>query len=97
MVEEGMPIVAISVKTTSNYRSSAHDNRYCVTLLIEFFFSELATSFAAPEGATKGNQENTWEMVVYVQNKNLFADCVGWKYQDTMKQWQAHRAFLNQE
>ena len=96
-VEEGMPLAAISVKKASSGQIAAHDNRYSVTLLIEFFYPELAAVFAAPVGAGKGDQENTWETVVYVQDRNVFAECVRWKFQDTMEQWQKHRAFLEQE
>ena len=96
-VEEGMPLAAISVKKASSGQIAAHDNRYSVTLLIEFFYPELAAVFAAPVEAGKGDQENTWETVVYVQDRNVFAECVRWKFQDTMEQWQKHRAFLEQE
>ena len=96
-VDEGIPLAAICVKESSSCRIAAHDNRYSVTLSIEFFFPELASSFAAPKGATKSDQENTWEVTVYVQDKSTFSDCVGWKFEDTKKQWQKHRDFLDQE
>lgn len=93
-VEDGMPLAAMSIKEASSCRIAAHGNRYRVTLSIQFFYPELAASFAAPEGARNGDQENTWETVVYVQDKTMFADCVGWKFQDTMTQWQKHRVLL---
>ena len=96
-VEEGIPLAAISVKKASSSRIAAYGNRYCVTLSIEFFHPELAVSFAAPEGARKGDQENIWEVVMYVEDKSVFTACVDWKYQDTMKQWEEHRAFLELE
>ena len=98
-VQEGIPLVAMSVKDASKDRSASHDNRYRVTLTIAFFYSELATSFAAREGAQRRDRDKikSWETVVYVQDKNLFSECVEWKFQDTMKQWREHRAFLEQE
>jgi hypothetical protein len=50
--------------------------------------------FAAPVGAKEDDQANTWETLVYVQDKILFPECVEWKYQDTKKQWEDHTAFL---
>ena len=96
-VEEGIPLAAISVKQASNSRVATHDNRYCVTLSVEFFYPELAVSFAALEEAKKNESENIWETVVYVEDKSLFADCVAWKYEDTIRQWKYHRAFLEEE
>jgi hypothetical protein len=95
-VEEGMPLLAMSVKEASSCRSATHANRYPVTLSIRFFFPELAASFAAQEFARKGNND-TWETIVYVQDKSTFSECVEWKFQDTISQWEAHRAFLERE
>jgi hypothetical protein len=95
-VEEGMPLAAMSVKKASSGRSTAHADRYPVTLSIQFFFPNLAASFAAQELAHKGDN-GTWETIVYVQDKSTFIECVEWKFQDTQKRWQEHRAFLDQE
>jgi hypothetical protein len=92
-VEEGMPLLAMSVKEASSCRSATHANRYPVTLSIRFFFPELAASFAAQEFARKGN-DDTWETIVYVQDKSTFSECVEWKFQDTISQWEAHRAMF---
>ena len=96
-VGEGIPLAAMSMKEASSCRSASHDNRYRVILSIKFFYPELVASFAAQELAKKGDDQETWETVVYVQDKELFAECLDWKYQDTLEQWQKHRAFLEQE
>ena len=96
-VQEGIPLAAISVKDASHHRVASQDNRFRVTLSIEFFYPDLAVWFAAVEGARKGKDDNTWETVVYVQDKNLFCECIEWKLQETKQQWQDHRAFLEQE
>ena len=96
-VKEGIPLVAISIKSASNHWVASHDNRYPVTLSIEFFYPDLAASFAAVDGARKGMDDSTWETLVYVQDKILFVECVQWKYLETKQQWQNHRAFLEQE
>mmetsp|Transcript_33718 Transcript_33718/g.70103 ORF Transcript_33718/g.70103 Transcript_33718/m.70103 type:complete len:417 (-) Transcript_33718:69-1319(-) len=99
-VEDGMPLAAISVKQVSSCRSATHDDRYSVTLSIQFFYPDLATSFAAPEGArmvTDDDDACSWETVVFVKDKNLFLECIEWKFQDTTNQWQRHREFLEKE
>ena len=96
-VQEGIPLAAMSVKDASNDPSAAHDNRYCVTLAIQFFYPELAALFVALVGARKIDETHSWETVVYVKDKKLFSECVEWKFQDTMEQWRRHREFLEQE
>jgi len=96
-VQEGIPLVAISVKNASSHRVASQDDRFRVTLSIEFFYPDLAASFAAVDGARKGEDDRTWETVVYVRDRNLFGECVDWKFRETNKQWQDHRAFLEQE
>ena len=99
-VDEGMPLAAISVKEASRCRIAAHDDRYRVTLSIKFFYPELASSFAALEGAhmvVDDDGSRYWETVVHVKDKKLFLECIEWKFQDTTKQWQNHREFLEQE
>jgi hypothetical protein len=94
-VQEGIPLAAMSIKDAAKDRSTSHDNRYRVTLAIQFFYSDLAASFAAQLGAKNNIDQKTWETVVYVQDKNLFSECVKWKFQNTMEQWQKHRDFLS--
>mmetsp|Transcript_18343 Transcript_18343/g.35045 ORF Transcript_18343/g.35045 Transcript_18343/m.35045 type:complete len:268 (-) Transcript_18343:736-1539(-) len=95
-VAEGIPLVAISVKSSSHYRQAGYEDRYAVKLTLEFFYSELATAFAAKESALKIN-DTTWETTVYVQDENIFEKCVAWKLKATTNAWKDHRAFLNQE
>lgn len=77
-MDEGIPLVAISVKEASRCGVASHDNRYSVTLCIEIFYPELAASFAATKGARKGDQGNTWDVVVYVKDKICsLTVCVG--------------------
>lgn len=93
---EGIPLVALSVKAVSEQRQSAYDNRYAVTLLLEFFYEELATVFSAKEGARKIDA-SSWETVVFVRDKVVFEECVKWKLNDTREKWQEHRNFLDHE
>ena len=93
---EGIPLVALSVKEASEQRLSAYDNRYAVTLLLEFFYKDLAAVFAAKEGARRVSS-SSWETVVYVRDKTEFEKCVVWKFNDTQKKWEDHRAFLECE
>lgn len=41
-METSIPLVALSVRSTSEHRSAAHDNRYSVTLCLEFSFQPRA-------------------------------------------------------
>lgn len=50
-VSEGIPLVAVPVKSYSQHCQASYDNQYTVELTLEFFYSELATSFAAGDGA----------------------------------------------
>ena len=95
-VAEGIPLVAISVKSSSPHCKAGYDNRYAVDLTLEFFYAELATAFAAKDGARKKN-ETTWETTVFVQDKDVFENCVAWNSENTVKAWNEHRTFLNQE
>lgn len=93
---EGIPLVALSVKATSEHRSTAHDNRFAVVLLLEFFYQELTMVFAAREGARKVD-DVSWETKVYVRDKEEFEQFMAWKFNDTKNQWEKHRAFLERE
>jgi hypothetical protein len=95
-IAEGIPLVAISVKSSSQHRQAGYDDRYVVELTLEFFYAELATAFAAKDGARRISA-TTWETTVYVQDKKTFEKCVAWKYDGTVKAWNEHRTFLNQE
>ena len=93
---EGIPLVALSMKSLSSHRLALQNNRFSVMLNLEFFYRENAAEVAAKEGAVKVD-ENNWETIVYVQNKARFLKCVAWKCEDTKTQWEKHRKFLQQE
>ncbi|KAG7340341.1 hypothetical protein IV203_023884 [Nitzschia inconspicua] len=95
-VAEGIPLVALSFKTASNDRLVSHNRRYRVTLLVEFFYQELAAAFA-PTGLARKIDETSWEISLYVEDKHMFKECIDWKSADTKKQWNDHREFLNAE
>ncbi|KAG7342462.1 hypothetical protein IV203_007555 [Nitzschia inconspicua] len=95
-VAEGIPLVALSFKTASNDRLVSHNRRYRVTLLVEFFYQELAAVFA-PTGLARKIDETSWEISLYVEDKHMFKECIDWKSANTKKQWDDHREFLNAE
>ncbi|KAG7340296.1 hypothetical protein IV203_023839 [Nitzschia inconspicua] len=95
-VAEGIPLVALSFKTASNDRLVSHNRRYRVTLLVEFFYQELAAAFA-PTGLARKIDETSWEISLYVEDKDMFKECIDWKSANTKKQWNDHREFLNAE
>ena len=95
-VEEGIPLVALSWKAASNDRLVSHNRRYQVTLLVEFFYQELAAAFAST-GLARKIDETSWEISVYVEDKHMFKECIDWKSTNTKKQWNDHREFLNAE
>jgi hypothetical protein len=95
-MEASIPLLALSVRSTSEHRSAAHDNRYSVALGLEFFDKIDADSFQPRVGAKKIDSK-TWETVVYVSDKKVFQDCVEWKGHDTREKWRRHREFLEQE
>ncbi|KAG7372997.1 hypothetical protein IV203_033721 [Nitzschia inconspicua] len=63
-VAEGIPLVALSFKTASNDRLVSHNRRYRVTLLVEFFYQELAAAFA-PTGLARKIDETSWEISLW--------------------------------
>ena len=94
--EEGIPLVRISVKSTSDHRIASRGNRFSITLTLEFFYEDNASAFAGNVGARKVNDSN-WETVIFVTDKELFKTCVEWKYEDTTLAWENHRRFLAHE
>lgn len=95
-VEEGIPLVALSWKAASNDRLAHHNRRYQVTLLVEFFYQELAAVFAST-GLARKIDETSREISVYVEDKHMFKECIDWKSTNTKKQWNDHIEFLNAE
>lgn len=92
--EESIPLVALGVKSTSERRLAQNDNRYSVTMVLEFYEKVDAEAFQKREGA-KRIDAKTWETVVFVSDKVLFEECVKWKGNNTREQWRQHRAFLD--
>jgi hypothetical protein len=95
-VTEGIPLVALSWESASPSRLASHGGRYQVALLVEFFYPELAAAFAHTDQAAKID-DKSWRIIVHVQDKNLFKECIDWKSADTQSQWESHRAFLGDE
>ena len=95
-VSEGIPLVALSWESASPSPLASHGSRYQVTLLVEFFYSELAASFAHADHAVRID-DKSWRINVYVQDKNLFKECIDWKSAHTRSEWVSHRAFLEDE
>eukprot|EP00545_Synedropsis_sp_CCMP1620_P011822 CAMPEP_0119014332 /NCGR_PEP_ID=MMETSP1176-20130426/9529_1 /TAXON_ID=265551 /ORGANISM="Synedropsis recta cf, Strain CCMP1620" /LENGTH=352 /DNA_ID=CAMNT_0006967487 /DNA_START=22 /DNA_END=1080 /DNA_ORIENTATION=- len=90
-----LPMVAISVKSRGSHRSAAHANRVAVTLLLEFREEAQASWFQGSQGATKIQGTNNWEVVAFVEDPQIFCDCVAWKHADTIQTWEAHQEFLD--
>lgn len=90
--DEGIPLVVLSVKSTSEARDATKDHRFMVVLKIEFFEEKYSVNYQAPTGARL--VDGVWESCVYVKDKAIFAQCVGWKENDTKKRWQEHREWL---
>jgi hypothetical protein len=93
---EGIPLVALSVQKSLPCRNLEYDNLYAVTLLLEFYYTDLAQAFAAKEGARKLSDES-WETVVYFHDKVIFQECIEWKWNNTQSKWRDHDAFLDLE
>jgi hypothetical protein len=93
---EGIPLVAISVETASEHSSAAHDNRYAVTLQLEFYNETSALTFV-PTAQAKKVDNTRWVTCVYVKDVSLFQECVAWKAKDTQAKWLKHGEFLERE
>ena len=89
-------MVALSVKYAAEERNSSMDDRYAVTLQLDFYFKENAETFAKKPLSHKVS-ESQFETVVFVRNKVTFQECVAWKFNDTKKKWDDRRAFLESE
>lgn len=94
--DEGIPLVALSVKSISDCRLASRNDRFSATLNLEFFYKDSAATFAGNEGAVKVDEQN-WVTTVFVRDKAKFQECVAWKYNDTKKSWDEHRRFMQQE
>lgn len=94
--DERIPLLRVCLKKSSPHRHAEKDNRYAVTLGIEFKVETLAQNYQSPVGAKKVDDTN-WEVTVYVKDKDVFADCVNWKYTDTTQKWELYNDELNNE
>ena len=91
---DSMSVLKLSVVNASEYRVAEKDNRFRVTLQLEFYHELDAKSFQShPEGAQRIN-EKTWHTTVYVQDKVEFSEFVAWKSNDTQEQWDRYAAVL---
>lgn len=100
---EGMPTVAISIKSQESHRSAVYANRVAVTLLLEFREPGQAEWFQGNDCNTEGGPAakrivgtNNWETTVFVIDPILFSECIKWKYENTKKAWEVHEEFLSQ-
>lgn len=91
---DSMSVLKLSVVNTTECRIAEKDNRFGVTLQLEFYHELDANAFQPrPEGAKKIN-EKTWYTTVYVQDKVEFSEFVAWKSNDTQEQWDRYAAVL---
>ena len=90
---ENMSVIKLSIATVSDTTIASMDNRYAVTLQLEFFNEVDAASFQARQGA-KPVDKRTWQTAVYVKDKDEFAEFVDWKGEDTQRQWDDYNAVL---
>mmetsp|Transcript_19548 Transcript_19548/g.42141 ORF Transcript_19548/g.42141 Transcript_19548/m.42141 type:complete len:345 (-) Transcript_19548:419-1453(-) len=91
---DSMSVLKLSVVNASEYRLAEKDNRFRVTLQLEFYHELDAKAFQPrPEGARRIN-EKIWHTTVYVQDKVEFSEFVAWKSNDTQEQWDGYAAVL---
>ena len=95
--DQGLPMVAISVRSRTGSASVDHDDRYPITLLLKFREETHAAMFQGNdnEGSKRIEGTNNWEVVVFVEDPKVFCACVAWKLGDTKRQWAAHQAFID--
>ena len=92
--QDGMPVMKLSTVNSSPERIQEKDRRFSVTLQLEFYHVVDAESFQARVGSKRVDKQ-TWQTVVYVEDKEKFIECVEWKGNATQRIWDAHRAALN--
>mmetsp|Transcript_9267 Transcript_9267/g.17729 ORF Transcript_9267/g.17729 Transcript_9267/m.17729 type:complete len:125 (-) Transcript_9267:92-466(-) len=90
---ENMPVIKLSISSVTDETIATQDNRYSVTLQLEFFNEVDAAAFQARDGARQVDKR-TWQTTVYVKNKDEFAAFVDWKGSDTQRQWDDYNAVL---
>ena len=87
--KESIPLLRLSFLKASQNRLAEFDNRFRVTVQVEFRHVANASLYRAPLGAVKLN-ETTWKTDVYVKDKQIFQECLEWKYNNTTKAWAAY-------
>lgn len=93
---EKIPTLRLSFISASDHIFAAHDNRYGVTVGIEFRDPASAGNYQAPNGAIQEDQLN-WRTVVYVKNKETFKTCLEWKHNSTTMVWNRIDQELNSD
>ena len=93
-VEDGIPLVAMSVVDFAKHPSAEHDNRYWVKLELEFFQSMYTKSINFKDG-TESVDDCKRRILVWVEKANTFIECVRWKNQDTRTKWNNYNNELN--
>lgn len=90
---ENMSVIKLSISSMSDTTVATQDNRYSITLQMEFFNEVDAAALQATQGARRVD-DRTWQTTVYVKDKDEFAAFVDWKGKDTQRQWDAYNAVL---
>jgi hypothetical protein len=90
--EDKFPLLVLSFVSVSEARLAAKDNRYQVTLAIEFFDQKYLAAYQAPTGASL--IAGVWRTAVFVKDKAIFKKCIDWKEDDTRNKWKQHREWL---
>ena len=90
---DNMSVIKLSISSASDTTFATQDNRYSVTLQMEFF-NEVDAAALQPLQSAKRLDERTWQTTVYVKDKDEFAAFVDWKGKDTQRQWDDYNAVL---
>eukprot|EP00978_Attheya_sp_CCMP212_P041497 scaffold238779_cov60-Attheya_sp.AAC.3 len=93
--EENIPLVVLSLVSVSEARLVAQDNRYQVTIAVEFCDQKYLSGYQAPtETGASLLVAGLWQTCVFVKDKDIFKKRIGWKEADTRKKWKKHREWL---
>lgn len=93
---EKIPTLRLSFISASDHTLAVHDNRYEVSVGIEFRDAASASNYQPPTGAIKVDALN-WRTVVYVKNKETFKTCLEWKHNSTTMVWNKIDQELNSD
>ena len=92
---DGIPGVRITVHSSTGERSAEHEQRIPVCLNLEFRNHHLASLFQGVAMPRKISA-TVWQITIFVQDLDLFRECVAWKANDTTRRWDAHERFLHE-